>query len=97
MGTRVGTQLREQHRTDERDLELLQQLVQARKKLTDQIARRIIGQVDAPDEPPVARPRSRDPRPLSAICPWSTPGEPFRMKDAREARAPNANKGFKHL
>ena len=48
-GTRVGTQLREQHRTDERDLELLQQLVQARKKLTNQIAHHIIGQVDVID------------------------------------------------
>ena len=45
----MGTQLREQHRTDERDLELLQQLTQARKRLTDQIARRIIGQVDVID------------------------------------------------
>ena len=45
----MGTQLREHQRgggTDERDLELLEQLVQARKRLTDQIARRIIGQVD---------------------------------------------------
>jgi MoxR-like ATPase len=45
----VGTQLREQHRTDERDLELLQQLTQARKRLTDQIGRRIIGQLDVID------------------------------------------------
>ena len=42
----MGTQLREQHRADERDLELLQQLTQARKRLMEQIARRIIGQVD---------------------------------------------------
>jgi len=45
----VGTQLREQHRTDERDLELLQQLTEARKRLTDQIGRRIIGQLDVID------------------------------------------------
>jgi hypothetical protein len=48
-GNRVGTQLREQHRTDERDLELLQQLTQARKRLTEQIGRRIIGQLDVID------------------------------------------------
>ena len=45
----MGTQLREQHRTDERDLELLLELTKARKRLTDQIARRIIGQVDVVD------------------------------------------------
>ena len=45
----MGTQLREQHRTDERDLELLQQLTQARKRLTEQIGRRIIGQLDVID------------------------------------------------
>ena len=45
----MGTQLREQHRTDDRDLELLHELTKARKRLTDQIARRIIGQVDVVD------------------------------------------------
>ena len=45
----MGTQVREQHRTDDRDLELLQELTQARKRLTDQIARRIIGQLDVVD------------------------------------------------